>query len=718
MIRVLVQYRWKLVPVGKLRGTLPEGTDASAWEKPGKGEIVIDNTGWLHNDESGRQADFGSGASDLQAYLSPHKTKPTSGDGLQLSDQDKGLLKSMGIKGSRKKADGGRHRFIDDEWREILEANGYRPRTEPDPEGRGSGYAEEIWRNPHTDLQVQIGHTDDGGDPFWATISSDGMDVEGTDTEDLLEIIGEELAGKEPPVKHEKELNPEDKEMLKSMGIIGRIRNAKGKIAGRPAMFSFVVPLKAAGAVAFHLAKAGMENFEAINYAEDDATMFVFKNEPEMHVAEEIVKAEFADLIGRRKGAWALWAPQEKDVSALPGYGTDERQHLVSGKKEAAFDADLLNSVAKRELVAELVKIRQNEDMDRLDMLIRSLKAPKHPEGGYYRGKQFRGGPRLVQSGQKVAGQWGERSYDSDQVHDILDKYRPKMSDPGGENSKGFDEPVPDENLPALLKDLDKGDPVPGHDDDQGYLGAVVFLVTHGSAVPPLYRDRARNIAEMLAGDTEYLQEWKSPQERQAELEKEIDILSRPATGKTALKLPEDLQYVERRELGGPGMTDAEIKKMDRYRRKKLLAWIDELGLDLSEELRKYDEGDFWTRDEVYEEVRDMIREDRRFQSGYRRSMRGRPVRGSSVQKKGVLPPPPPPLPHAEVRKAPAPRKPAPPAGSPAVSFPGMQDIYIPHVEHEENAQKIQEKLDMKRMQQEQEERRGRLTGVASKREK
>ena len=69
-------------------------------------------------------------------------------------------------------------------------------------------------------------------------------------------------------------------------------------------------------------------------------------------------------------------------------------------------------------------------------------------------------------------------------------------------------------------------------------------------------------------------------------------------------------------------MTPAQVKRMEAYRRKKLQAWIEELGFD-DELLQRFDAGDFWQKDEAYEEARDMVKEDRRFQSGYRRMMRG-----------------------------------------------------------------------------------------------
>ncbi len=81
-------------------------------------------------------------------------------------------------------------------------------------------------------------------------------------------------------------------------------------------------------------------------------------------------------------------------------------------------------------------------------------------------------------------------------------------------------------------------------------------------------------------------------------------------------------------------------------------------------------------------------------------------------KKQGAALPPPQQPPASHVRKAPTPRKPAPPKGSPDVTFPSdMPQIYMPHVEHLEH---IQDETIKKQMQQEQKERRERLTGVAS----
>jgi hypothetical protein len=488
---------------------------------------------------------------------------------------------------------GGPEKFPDDNWRDILGANGFTP----------SGVREEVWRSPYSDIKVLIDVDRLTEEPYYQVITEDGTrSAKWTDPEALKSIV--EPKEPEPPKLSPEEEKKQDDDFLKSMGIVGRQRTSK-KLAGRPPQFSFTVPMKAAGPVAFHLAKAGLKDFDVEHYEDDEISMFTFKSEPEMHVAEEIVKAEYADQIRARKGLWSTWSDSGHNPMEKFERGLEPSKYVASVEQDSAWAA---------------------------------------------------------RSQGKFAGQWGDKSYDSDSVHDILDKHRPQ--DPRG---KGFDEPVPGEQLSAILRELDG---MSGGDDPDRYLGVVVFLVTHGSDVPKVYRDRARQIAFALVQDEEYLGEWQNPGLRTVELENEIELLEgakaaekplveitdedlpegmfsdktfeeqrrekgeppwephkylpslRPTAGKTALYLPDDLKYLTPPPTG-PGMTDAEVKRMDRYRRKKLLAWIEELGLDLSEELRRYDEGDFRARDDVYEEVREMIREDRKFQNAYRRKMRG-----------------------------------------------------------------------------------------------
>lgn len=435
-------------------------------------------------------------------------------------------------------------KFPDDEWRQILEEKGFLP----------SGATEEVWRNPQRGMEVQIDVDRDLDEPFYRVTTKDGFNTRNDSTDYLREMLEE--SEPEPEKLTPEEEAKMDAAFLKSMGIVGS-RSTAGKLAGRPPRFSFAVPMKSSGPVAFQLAKAGMEDFKVVNYEDDEVSLFTFPSEPEMRVAEDIVKEEFSSQIAARKGQWAMWADEyTKNPMLSPENAEPKRKRYVSNLEKEAF---------------------------------------------------------LARQAGKVAGQWGDRSYDSDQVHDILDRHRPKVK-PLGEG-KGFDEPVPEEALPKLLEEIDAL--VEGVDE---YLGAVVFLATHGSNIPAVYKERALRIAQALADDAAYLESWKNPAERKAELEHEIDILK--GSAKTALLLPEDLEYIQT-PASGPGMTDAEIRKMDSYRRKKLLAWIDELGLDLSEELKRYDEGDFRTRDDVYEEVREMVNEDRKFQSAYRRTMRG-----------------------------------------------------------------------------------------------
>jgi GNAT superfamily N-acetyltransferase len=120
----------------------------------------------------------------------------------------------------------------------------------------------------------------------------------------------------------------------------------------------------------------------------------------------------------------------------------------------------------------------------------------------------------------KKAGHWGNRSWDSDAVHDILDRYRPK-----GDETAGFEEPIPDENLTSLLSNLDDGSGDKSPSAGQDYLGVIVFLLEHGSEVPSEYVSHAIKIADRLERDTDYLMEWQEPEAREAELRRELDIL-------------------------------------------------------------------------------------------------------------------------------------------------------------------------------------------------
>ena len=208
----------------------------------------------------------------------------------------------------RKNGDTGK--FPDDDWREILYANSFVP----------SGTRDEVWRSPHSDVKVKIDIDRDTDEPYYQVITGDGNSAKWTDTEALKSIVETKeespQLNPEPPQLSPEEVKEQDAQFLKEVGIVGRWRNAK-KLAGKPPRFSFPVPTQAAGPVAFHLAKAGLKDFDVTHYEVGELSVFEFPTEPEMHVAEEIVKAEYADQIKAQKGLWAMWGEPRGDQSQV-----------------------------------------------------------------------------------------------------------------------------------------------------------------------------------------------------------------------------------------------------------------------------------------------------------------------------------------------------------------------------------------------------------------
>jgi hypothetical protein len=125
----------------------------------------------------------------------------------------------------------------------------------------------------------------------------------------------------------------------------------------------------------------------------------------------------------------------------------------------------------------------------------------------------------------KVAGQWGERSYDSDSVQDILDGYR--------QGGISFDERVPEENVGPLLSEIHEIQ-FSNPEAAQDYIGVVVWLLEHGASVPDPYRSRAANLAQDLISNQEYIQGWADPEDRLIRLKQEYTMLA----GKTAGEKP------------------------------------------------------------------------------------------------------------------------------------------------------------------------------------
>src|SRR5271154_2556517 len=90
-------------------------------------------------------------------------------------------------------------RFPDDEWREILEANGFLP----------SGAREEVWRNGNVAVKIDVNR--ETQEPYYQVGAT-----RGTDSEELKNLIT-----KEPEPSAPEEVKRKDDEFLKSMGIIG-----------------------------------------------------------------------------------------------------------------------------------------------------------------------------------------------------------------------------------------------------------------------------------------------------------------------------------------------------------------------------------------------------------------------------------------------------------------------------------------------------------------
>src|SRR5271157_2815461 len=116
-------------------------------------------------------------------------------------------------------------KFPDDDWREILHANGFHP----------SGATEEVWRNPYSDIKVKIDVNRETEEPYYQVITEDGTPAEqGTDSEALKHIVAPKES--EPPQLSPEEAKMQDEKFLRDVGIkAGSVRTEKR--AGRPPRF-------------------------------------------------------------------------------------------------------------------------------------------------------------------------------------------------------------------------------------------------------------------------------------------------------------------------------------------------------------------------------------------------------------------------------------------------------------------------------------------------
>jgi len=199
------------------------------------------------------------------------------------------------------------------------------------------------------------------------TATAEGKEVDfGSDPNDLEKFLSQSHGAptKAYPEGYVPPISEGDKMSLRGLGVIGtliaRKSNSNPKAAGRPPRFSFSVPADAADKVAFHLAKAGMDDFDVLETGQLES-LFVFQNEPELHVAEEIVKGEFAEQIEHRKGAWGMWAPEQQDPSQVTEIEMQGKPMMSSDKtadddqmyreleEEGRQDKELHEEIARRD---------------------------------------------------------------------------------------------------------------------------------------------------------------------------------------------------------------------------------------------------------------------------------------------------------------------------------------------------------------------------------
>jgi len=280
-------------------------------------EMYVDAHGWTALNGAGDEEDFGSDAKDLSKFFGKEWVSNISVDPDQmLNDEDKKWLKKMQIKSSLLKKGYG---LTNEGQKDAVCPNCHQPIGE----GEMVNYTQS-GMEAHVNCPPATGQQPGQQAPGWQS---------------RLNLP----AGYKPPAQAQPAPAKRPGMISPNVGrpqasLIARINNIERKTSafGETSHhhFSFEVPMKAGGTVAFHLAKAGLDNFEANNYREEGTTEFAFQTEPEMHIAEEIVRAEFAREIEGKHGGWGSWAPKMEDPSAVKPMNEVE-QHLMSSEKTA-----------------------------------------------------------------------------------------------------------------------------------------------------------------------------------------------------------------------------------------------------------------------------------------------------------------------------------------------------------------------------------------------
>lgn len=508
--------------------------------------------------------------------------------------------------------------YIDDEWREVLVANGWYPHSV-----YANGQEIEQWRKQGMDFSVVISIDVNTEEPFFGIYDKDGKYVDGSNETWALEIYtSDNIVLKEPdaPVKHERELNDEDKSLLKSMGI-------KAKKAADPKWVGWVAPPKSKSEKKWEMGgPLEKKQPSTMPYAGNNPhtpTNRRPKMEPPVYDTPEFAKAVSNLMIMHKKravGAYFAVVFPDQIMQVAPEIVKDFRAELKKWMKKKQWGDQFTMKIKDSAVIVERVKAPWEGDQpvyrmpgeteeyldERIEDLIQvpvnwlyrinfkgaslkiahehSLTVPmssaahvahhlataglldfevetdeeaeesyfifeSHAEleaaheiirhafkaqiesgkGEWAEWKQLETAPSMDEKpgramASKRAGAWGERSYDNDYVHDILDRYRPK-----GNQGRGFDEPIPAEKVKPLLDEmLLMVDNAHTPDDQARFFGVMIFLFTHGVKLPPQMKGLTIEIGRELAGNEEYLKQWRNPTARKVQLKRELHMLGDP----------------------------------------------------------------------------------------------------------------------------------------------------------------------------------------------
>jgi hypothetical protein len=462
--------------------------------------------------------------------------------------------------------------FIDDEWREILSTHGWYP----------SGATEERWTKSGVDYYIVIDHAPEG-EPFFSVHEENGKLVDEGRTTEQLEIFTADEASVRvvTPAAPVKPGLTDDIAELKRMGIKAKLAEQHKEVCAwcGKVMREGVEPVshgicpdceekmrqhKAASLeLEASLSKAAAmctcgHPFEIHTHPPDFGCPH--ENDPDggcgCHGATEKTAGPLnrallpAALLALMPGAVDPAAPTRYSPAAIveeKRIGLDEFVDAICRTEGA--DPELHNpgnlvgfhsgrimrfeteALGERALKKALNRIADGQNPNfKPDMSLEKaglIYSNGDPNWAKNVAKILRVNPKtpigpLIKGKVKVAGAWGERSYDNDSAHDILDSYRTPFL---GGLGKGFEEPVPAEEVKALLEGMDQWIPgIHNTDDLERAFGVMVFLAAHGVKLDTGHKQVAAEIGRGLLGDEDYLNRWKNPLIRKAKIEDELKL--------------------------------------------------------------------------------------------------------------------------------------------------------------------------------------------------